>query len=101
MKGGANHRRRIVAVAARISSGLVATMLLAGCGSGLKTGGVTVVGGGSNPGVFAPSSKPFGKTYGEWSAAWWQWVLSIPKRDNPLADPTGEKCAVGQSGPVW
>jgi hypothetical protein len=51
--------------------------------------------------VFSPDSKPFNKTYSEWSAEWWQFVLSIPAADNPLLDNTGDLCAVGQHGPVW
>jgi hypothetical protein len=35
------------------------------------------------------------------TAQWWQWVLSIPVFENPLLDQTGEKCVVGQRGPVW
>jgi hypothetical protein len=35
------------------------------------------------------------------AAAWWQWVLSIPVPENPLLDQTGEKCVVGQRGPIW
>ena len=54
-----------------------------------------------DPRVFPPASAPFGKFYGEWGAEWWQWVLSITASDNPLFDETGEKCAVGQRGPVW
>ena len=54
-----------------------------------------------NPGVFDPGSKIYGKTYGEWSARWWQWVASIPSGSNPLPDETGANCGVGQSGPVW
>jgi hypothetical protein len=84
-----------------VVTALLSTVLLAGCGSGLKTGGPAVVHSGANPGVFPPNSVAYGKTYGEWSAAWWQWVLPIPGRDNPNADPTGEKCHVGQSGDVW
>src|SRR3954452_3884451 len=42
-----------------------------------------------------------GKTYGEWSAAWWQYVLSIPQSQNPLLDATGALCGQGQSGPVF
>jgi hypothetical protein len=52
--------------------------------------------------VYPINSKPYGLTYGEWSAKWWQWALSIPTKDNPVADETGEKCAVGQNDPnVW
>lgn len=34
-------------------------------------------------------------------AAWWQWVSSIPVDVNPLLDPNGKDCMVGQSGGVW
>lgn len=40
-------------------------------------------------------------TYRSLSAEWWQWALSIPPSENPLADATGEKCMVGQHGSVW
>jgi hypothetical protein len=39
--------------------------------------------------------------YGEWGSAWWQWAFGVPTDENPVADPTGEHCAAGQSGPVW
>ena len=43
-----------------------------------------------------------GKTYGEWSANWWQYVLSIPAADNPLFDPTGAECTPQDpSSPVF
>ena len=52
--------------------------------------------------VFSPDKNVFGKAYGDWSAAWWQWVLTIPAATNPLNDKTGVNCAVGQSsGPVF
>jgi hypothetical protein len=50
---------------------------------------------------FSTDSKPFGRSYAEWTARWWQWVLSIAKTDNPLVDQNGENCANNQSGPVW
>lgn len=44
--------------------------------------------------------KTAGRTYGEWSAAWWQWVFSIPAPNPQLAQ--GElDCSVHQSGAVW
>lgn len=55
----------------------------------------------ADPEVFSPSSSPFGIKFREWSAQWWQFMLSIPASDNPLVDETGEKCPVGQRGPVW
>lgn len=43
----------------------------------------------------------FGATYGEWSARWWQWLLSIPAAVNPNLDNTGDNCAQGQTDDVW
>jgi len=43
----------------------------------------------------------FGATYGEWSARWWQWVLSFPSERNPNFDATGASCAEGQTGTTW
>src|SRR5262249_9630524 len=51
--------------------------------------------------ILSPDSRPYGRTYGEWSATWWQWAFSIQTPDNPLLDETGAKCGVGQSGPVF
>jgi hypothetical protein len=58
-------------------------------------------GGNPNPRVLPVHSSPFGSTYGEWSARWWQWVLSVPAATNPLNDPDGAQCAQGQTGKVW
>jgi hypothetical protein len=57
--------------------------------------------GNSNPGVLPPWSHAFGRTYGEWGAAWWQWDIAIPFASNPIFDPTGAAQAQHQSGPVW
>jgi hypothetical protein len=40
--------------------------------------------------IFSRESKPFGKTWEEWTANWWQWLLSIPKGSNPCNDKSGE-----------
>jgi hypothetical protein len=45
--------------------------------------------------------KIYGKTYGQWAAAWWQWAASFPDGANPVQDLTGDLCGLGQSGPVW
>jgi type II secretory pathway pseudopilin PulG len=45
--------------------------------------------------------QTFGATYGEWSARWWQWLLSIPAAINPNLDGTGANCAQGQEDDVW
>jgi hypothetical protein len=51
------------------------------------------------PKVFDRDSVVYGRTYGEWSAAWWQWAFSVPVDKHPLFD-NGD-CSVGQSGPAW
>jgi hypothetical protein len=52
--------------------------------------------------VFLPHEKPFGLTYGEWSAEWWKWVFSSPINSNPVTDRTGQYCNVNQNNPnVW
>jgi len=52
-----------------------------------------------NPGVIPPQAKAHGMTYGEWSAKWWQWAVSLPLDHNPLADTAD--CSTGQLGSVW
>lgn len=41
--------------------------------------------------------EAYGMSLGDWSAAWWQYVLAIPAVDNPAADSTGAKCGVDQA----
>jgi len=41
-----------------------------------------------------PGGDPYGQSYGEWA-------IHAPTPVNPLADTTGEHCAVGQQGHVW
>jgi hypothetical protein len=50
-------------------------------------------------GVFGPDAHPYGATFEEWAAAWWQWTLAFPATANPANDsapPDGD-----QSGKVW
>lgn len=42
-----------------------------------------------------------GKTYGEWSVAWWQYLLETPLENNPAFDETGANCNFGQQGSVF
>jgi hypothetical protein len=51
--------------------------------------------------VVKPTQKYAGKTYGQWSAAWWQWAANISEPNSPVLDDTGADCAVNQKGPVW
>ncbi|MFO0794095.1 MAG: hypothetical protein U0586_08515 [Candidatus Brocadiaceae bacterium] len=45
--------------------------------------------------AYSPSDSVYGMTYGDWSAAWWQYVLSIPTDTNPVLDTTGANCGIG------
>jgi hypothetical protein len=52
---------------------------------------------GSNPvNIFPPGSNPYGLPYDKHIENFWKWTLGIPAKDNPINDPTGEKCATGQ-----
>jgi hypothetical protein len=59
------------------------------------------------PAVAPPSAygqavpQVLGKTMGEWTAAWNQWLLPIPASSSPLLDTTGQFAAINQKGPVW
>jgi hypothetical protein len=54
-----------------------------------------------NSELFSPDSKPYSNSFGDWTAKWWQWIFSVPGRDNPLTDSSGINCAQKQNGPVW
>ncbi len=47
--------------------------------------------------IFPPGSKPYGLTYAEHEKNFWKWILGIPAKESPANDPTGKKCANGQS----
>lgn len=53
--------------------------------------------------VFPLDSKPYGKSYAEWSIKFWQWFYKIPMTPppHPGDDPTGAACTKSQEGPVW
>ncbi len=61
---------------------------------------IAFAGGNKNPGVLPPNSRVQGLTYGEWSAEWWQYVLSIPENENPLTGGTGTNCVYQRIGNV-
>jgi hypothetical protein len=50
---------------------------------------------------FSTDSRPYGKTYGEWTVDWWKWALSSPKVTNPLIDETGKNAHFNQPANVW
>jgi hypothetical protein len=58
----------------------------------------------ANPKVLPVNSNPYGASYSEWSARWWQWTFSVPASKNPAAAGDGPvDCTAGQdqSGSVW
>jgi hypothetical protein len=63
--------------------------------SGQTKGGNTMVG------VYTNDSKPYGLSYGDWTAKWWTWLMPIPTNINPASDNSGTNCAKNQAGPVW
>jgi hypothetical protein len=54
-----------------------------------------------NPMLFPKHAHPYGRGLDRWSELLWSWLLAQPFDDNPILDPTGDDCDVGQHGPVW
>lgn len=76
---------------------LVATILLLGALPSVRADG----GNDNNPRIFHPHSHPHGKTYSEWSKAWWTWAGSIAAANHPVLDETGQDAGFNQSGKVF
>lgn len=60
----------------------------------------------ANPKVLPPTSHPFGRTYGQWSAAFWKWAMELPLTSSagathPFIDDPRFDVTEGQSGNVW
>lgn len=51
--------------------------------------------------VYPLDAKIAGKTYRDWSVAWFRWVFGIERDRSPILDKTGEFAGEGQTGPVW
>ena len=51
--------------------------------------------------LYSINENPYGITYGEWTAKWWQWAYSIPVSINPAYDNTGIHCSINQTSPTW
>src|SRR5690242_19691475 len=82
-------------------------LVLAVALSGAAVGGNGVVRaeGHASP-VMPATSRVGGKTYGEWSASWWQWAHGTPVHTgdavtHPVVDTGDVDCSIGQTGPVW
>jgi len=76
---------------------VVAALLLAGIGGGAVAGAVNIS---ATPGVLPPDSHPHGKSYAEWSEAWWTWAMEFPLDGHPFTDSFTDVTA-GQTGRVW
>jgi hypothetical protein len=63
----------------------------------LFSGTLSPVLGSKSVNIFPSGSKPYGLTFAEHQKNFWKWVLEIPANESPVNDPTGEKCANGQS----
>jgi hypothetical protein len=63
----------------------------------LFSGTLSPVLGSNSVNIFPPGSKPYGLTFAEHQKNFWKWILEIPANESPVNDPTGEKCANGQS----
>lgn len=48
--------------------------------------------------LYGMDEQPFGKTYEQWAATWWQWALAIPKAENPIMEGP---CEGHQMGDVF
>ena len=66
--------------------------------------------GAAAPGIIPPQAQVGGRTYSQWSAAWWRWQLQSPNvPTNPSADPNPGTpsqpetvdCTLNQAGQVW
>jgi hypothetical protein len=81
------------------NSGIKSTVLLLALLAAMTAGALADRN--ANPGIVPPNKKAYGKTYGQWAAAWQQWAFGIPAAQSPFLDETGEFAGAGQSGPVW
>jgi len=89
MKKNINHCKRIARLSAAMA---LAALPMSGFAQPADAGTIAT----------EQSKQQTGMTYGEWSAVWWQYVLSQPTSNptNPLLDfdTTGENCKLGQTG---
>jgi hypothetical protein len=60
--------------------------------------GMVTTGGPGTSAAYPPGSEPFGHTYDEWGALWWEWAAAIPAATNPIV---GGDCTQNQAGDVW
>ena len=82
-----------------LASAVLAAVMAVGPATNSSAGGV---GNPGNPGIRPPTSKPYGKSYPEWVAAFWQWLMEYPLPGNPALEQDNPfDLSVRQSGQVW
>ena len=93
----------------RISVGVFATLVVVTL-TLIAPAPTFAAGSGTTPGVIPPNANPYGMTYGQWSAAQWQWTIQSPNiTTSPVVDPNPGSaaspepvdCALGNTGRVW
>jgi hypothetical protein len=77
----------------KVKSTLIVGLTILLCVFGQTVGPLVPVATAASPVV---EVQTYGTTYGELSARWWQWLLSIPSAVNPNLDQSGANCALGQ-----
>ncbi len=80
----------------RLATCLAAALVIA---AGASAGVAPTASNLGNPGVFPPQCRPYGKSYSEWSTAWWVYSITTPLATSPFGH--GTDGTFGQSGPVW
>jgi hypothetical protein len=56
---------------------------------------------GANSQLFNKDSNPYGVSYGDWLAKWWQWNFNISPSEHPRDHYSPQRCSINQTGPVW
>ena len=51
--------------------------------------------------IVPPNAKFNGRTYSQWTAAFWQWMLALPLQGHPATDDPSYVFGAHQSGAVW
>ena len=75
-----------------LKSALAALILLGALSSGLSA---------QDPRVIPPEGRAYGKTYAQWSAEFWKWLLEYPLAGHPAIDDPSFDFSARQSGQVW
>jgi hypothetical protein len=93
--------RRLVVLLAMAAIAAVGLTVPASAGGGHEGSG--------RPVVFPPNSRPYGASYAEWNARWWQWLYGTDRLSSPVfadnpgtpSEPEAVDCSAGQRGSVW